>query len=66
MTAKPEVDVAVVGVTGAVGEVMLRILEERRFPVRNLYALASERSVGSTIMFRGKAIRVQDLATFDF
>tara|TARA_Y100000588_G_scaffold320566_1_gene351231 strand:+ start:2687 stop:3706 length:1020 start_codon:yes stop_codon:yes gene_type:complete len=66
MTAKPEVDVAVVGVTGAVGEVMLRILEERRFPVRKLYALASERSAGSTIMFRGKAIRVQDLAAFDF
>ena len=66
MTAKPEFDVAVVGVTGAVGEVMLRILEERRFPVRKLYALASERSAGSTIMFRGKAIRVQDLATFDF
>ncbi len=66
MTAKPEIDVAVVGVTGAVGEVMLRILEERSFPVRKLYALASERSAGSTIMFRGKAIRVQNLATFDF
>ena len=61
-----EFDVAVVGVTGAVGEVMLRILEERELPVRTLYPLASERSAGTTIMFRGKAIRVQDLATFDF
>ena len=52
MNAKPELDVAVVGVTGAVGEVMLRLLEERNFPVRKLYALASERSAGNTILFR--------------
>ena len=66
MNTKSELDVAVVGVTGAVGEVMLRLLEERNFPVRNLYALASERSAGSTILFRGKAVRVENLAEFDF
>ncbi len=66
MNAKPELDVAVVGVTGAVGEVMLRLLEERNFPVRKLYALASERSAGNTILFRGKAVRVENLAAFDF
>ena len=44
-------DVVVVGVTGAVGEVMLSVLEQRRFPVRNLYALASSRSAGKTVLF---------------
>jgi aspartate-semialdehyde dehydrogenase len=59
-------DVAVVGATGAVGEVMLEILEQRDFPVRNLHLLASERSAGSRLQFRGKSIVVEDLATFDF
>ncbi|MBK6509964.1 MAG: aspartate-semialdehyde dehydrogenase [Haliea sp.] len=61
-----EYDVAVVGATGAVGEVMISVLEERNFPVRNLYPLASSRSAGKTIQFRGKSIRVTDLAEFDF
>lgn len=59
-------DVAVVGATGAVGEAMIAILEQREFPVGNLYALASSRSAGSSIMFRGKSIKVSDLADFDF
>jgi aspartate-semialdehyde dehydrogenase len=59
-------DVAVVGATGAVGETMLTILEERRFPVGTLYPLASSRSAGSPIMFRGERLTVQDLAEFDF
>ncbi|HEY5604366.1 MAG TPA: aspartate-semialdehyde dehydrogenase [Gammaproteobacteria bacterium] len=61
-----EFDVAVVGATGAVGEAMVSILEQRKFPVRNLYPLASSRSAGSKIQFKGKNITVQDLATFDF
>ena len=61
-----EFDVAVVGATGAVGETMIAILEERNFPVRNLYPLASSRSAGKTVMFRGGAIKVTDLAEFDF
>tara|TARA_R110000823_G_scaffold132777_10_gene261358 strand:+ start:7338 stop:8363 length:1026 start_codon:yes stop_codon:yes gene_type:complete len=61
-----EYDVAVVGATGAVGEVMISILEEREFPVRNLYLLASSRSAGKTLMFRGKSHRITDLAEFDF
>ena len=60
------VDVAVVGATGAVGEVMISILEQRDFPVGTLYPLASERSAGTTISFRGKSMLVQDLADFDF
>jgi aspartate-semialdehyde dehydrogenase len=59
-------DVAVVGATGAVGEAMISILQERDFPVRNLYALASNRSAGKTIMFNGSTVRVTDLAEFDF
>ncbi len=58
-------NVAVVGATGAVGEVMLSILAERDFPVGKLVPLASERSAGSTIEFKGDDYVVQDLATFD-
>lgn len=59
-------DIAIVGATGAVGEVMLEILEERKFPVGKLYAVASERSAGKRISFAGKQIKVEDLSTFDF
>jgi len=61
-----EVDVAVVGATGAVGEAMLEILEQRNFPIRNLYPLASSRSAGTTIRFKGKSLTIEDLAEFDF
>jgi len=61
-----EVDVAVVGATGAVGEAMIDILEQRQFPVRHLYPLASSRSAGKTVRFKGKSLRVTDLAEFDF
>ena len=60
------VDVAVVGATGAVGEAMIEILEQRGFPVGTLYPLASSRSAGKTVRFRGKSITVLDLAEFDF
>jgi len=59
-------DVAVVGATGAVGETMISILEQRNFPVRNLYPLASSRSAGSRVEFNGMHIVVGDLDTFDF
>jgi aspartate-semialdehyde dehydrogenase len=59
-------DVTVLGATGAVGEAMLAILEERRFPVRKLYPLASSRSAGMTVEFNGKELLVQDVAEFDF
>ncbi len=59
-------DVAVLGATGAVGEAMLSLLEERKFPVGRLYPLASERSAGSTVTFRGDTLRVEDAAAFDF
>ncbi len=59
-------NVAVVGATGAVGEAMLAILEERDFPVKDVYALASSRSEGKRIPFKGESLKVEDLANFDF
>jgi aspartate-semialdehyde dehydrogenase len=51
--------VAVVGATGAVGQTTLKILEERKFPVRELRAFASERSAGKTVTFKDDKIRVE-------
>jgi aspartate-semialdehyde dehydrogenase len=50
--------VAVLGATGAVGRTMVRVLEERAFPVGELRLLASDRSVGSTLRFRGRDLEV--------
>ncbi len=51
--------VAIVGATGAVGEVLLRVLEQRSFPVGELRPLASERSAGTTVPFAGRDIEVR-------
>ena len=59
-------DVAIAGATGAVGEALVEILEERNFPVRNLHLLASERSEGKRIQFRGSSVMVKKLDQFDF
>jgi aspartate-semialdehyde dehydrogenase len=59
-------NVAVVGATGVVGEAMLDILAERKFPVGTVHALASERSVGKTVDFGRRELAVDDLANFDF
>ena len=59
------ITVAVVGATGAVGEVMLSILHERGFPVGKLIVLASARSAGQSIAFGDGKVVVRDLATFD-
>ena len=66
MPRKDAYRVAVVGATGLVGESILQILDERKFPVSELIPLASERSVGKTVSFGGKTHRVRDLAKFDF
>jgi aspartate-semialdehyde dehydrogenase len=58
--------VAVVGATGLVGETMVSVLEERNFPVATLAALASERSLGRSVSFRGRHVPVQPLEKFDF
>ena len=59
-------DIAVVGATGVVGEVIMDILSQREFPIGDLYPLASERSAGDTISFNDKPLYVQDVAEFDF
>ncbi len=59
-------DVVVVGATGAVGEQMLAILAQRKFPVNNIYAVASSRSVGRQVRCGDAQLEIQDLAKFDF
>jgi aspartate-semialdehyde dehydrogenase len=59
-------DIAVVGATGAVGECMLDILHRRKFPFGKVYALASERSAGTTVSFGRQELLVENLADFDF
>ena len=54
--------VAVVGATGMVGEVMLKVLAERNFPITELLLVASERSVGKKMTFKGKEHTVIGLA----
>jgi aspartate-semialdehyde dehydrogenase len=58
---KEQYNVAIVGATGAVGEQMREVLEEREFPVGELRLLASERSAGQLLPFKGKNIRVDVL-----
>ncbi|EIT7025296.1 aspartate-semialdehyde dehydrogenase [Vibrio vulnificus] len=59
-------NVAILGATGAVGETILEVLQERKFPVGELYLLASERSEGKTYRFNGKTIYVQNVEEFDW
>mgnify|MGYP000187044083 CR=1 FL=1 len=58
--------VAILGATGAVGEALVEILEEREFPVSELHLLASERSAGKRIQFKGKHLKVENVDEFDF
>lgn len=59
-------NVAVVGATGAVGEAMIEVLQERRFPVARLFPLASRRSAGREVTFQGRRLRVEALEDFGF
>ncbi|WP_295836999.1 aspartate-semialdehyde dehydrogenase [uncultured Microbacterium sp.] len=59
------ISLAVVGATGQVGTVMLEILAERDFPIRELRLFATARSAGSTIEFAGQSVVVEDVATAD-
>ena len=58
--------VVVVGATGNVGREMLNILAEREFPVAEIAALASRKSIGTEVSFGDKTLKTMDLATFDF
>ncbi|MFW0094531.1 MAG: aspartate-semialdehyde dehydrogenase [Coxiella endosymbiont of Haemaphysalis qinghaiensis] len=59
-------DIAVVGATGVVGETILELLYERRFPVGEIYLIASENSEGKSVLFGEKQKKVYNLAKFDF
>ncbi|MBD8527983.1 aspartate-semialdehyde dehydrogenase [Pseudomarimonas arenosa] len=59
-------NIAIAGATGAVGEALLEILEQRKFPFTDLIPLASERSAGSKLKCAGREYLVRDLETFDF
>ena len=59
-------NLAVVGATGNVGREIISILEERNFPIENLYVLASSRSKGQKIIFKDRELIVEDLADFNF
>jgi len=58
--------VAVLGATGLVGDTMIKVLEERNFPVSELFPLASNRSLGKDVSFQGKRVPVIDVESFDF
>lgn len=59
-------NVAIVGVTGVVGQEMLNCLEKRNFPVNSIKALASARSAGKTITFKGKELTIEEATTKSF
>jgi len=63
---KSELHVAVAGATGAVGNEMIQILEEQEFPVASLKLLASSRSAGKTLDFRGESLHVEELRDDSF
>ncbi len=66
MSESQRFDVAVVGAGGAVGDVLIHLLDERDFPLGTLYPLASDRSVGNKVLCAGKYYNTADVATFDF
>ena len=66
MSKKDKYKVAMVGATGAVGETLLSVLAERKFPISELVPLASERSAGDKVEFNGKQLTVKNLADYDF
>ena len=59
-------DVAVVGATGMVGRMFLKVLEEKQFPINNFYAFASAKSAGSKVTFNGKEYEVEELNESSF
>ncbi|BAJ02850.1 aspartate-semialdehyde dehydrogenase [Shewanella violacea] len=61
-----EFNVVVLGASGAVGQTMIEILEERNFPVAKLFPLASSRSAGGTVSFNGKQVEILDVDDFDW
>ena len=59
-------NITIVGATGNVGRKIIEVLENKNFPADNLYLVASSKSAGSKLKFKGKEIKVENLETFDF
>ena len=59
-------NIAIVGATGNVGRKILEVLERKNLPIKDLYLVASEKSSGSKLDFKGKKIEVKNLNDFDF
>ena len=59
-------NLAIVGATGAVGVEILKVLEKRKFPVKSIRLLASKRSLGKTLTFRGESLKVEELNNDSF
>jgi len=59
-------NITIVGATGNVGRKIIEVLENKNFPADNLYLVASSKSAGSKLKFKGKQIKVENLETFDF
>ena len=59
-------NIAIVGATGNVGRKMLEVLEQKKFPINQLYLVASSRSAGQKINFNGKEHEIYNLETYDF
>ncbi|MBA2654878.1 MAG: aspartate-semialdehyde dehydrogenase [Gammaproteobacteria bacterium] len=59
-------NVAVLGATGAVGETLIEILEQRKFPINKLFPLASAKSAGDTVKFKNRNVEILDVEDFDF
>ena len=59
-------NIAIVGATGNVGRKILEVLEQKKFPIKELYLVASSKSSGQKILFNGKEHEVYNLETFDF
>ncbi|MEK7268394.1 MAG: aspartate-semialdehyde dehydrogenase, partial [Nitrospirota bacterium] len=66
LSKKPAYHVAIVGATGAVGAQMIKVFEERKFPIETLRPLASSRSAGGTVSFQGADLNVQQLTNESF
>ena len=62
----PTYNIAIVGATGAVGQVIIDVLQERRFPVGDIHLLASEQSKGRVVRFQGRSVAIESLEDFDF
>lgn len=59
-------DVAIVGVTGMIGDVLINVLEDHEFPIERLYLVDEETSAGGRLMYKGQSLRVEPLERFDF